>query len=78
MWHLGATRDHGVQIDMRLEATFGAFTGMVIGALVAMVFGLVVTAMAGPDGGVVPATTPALITCAGAIAGGLIGLFSPR
>jgi hypothetical protein len=63
---------------MRLESTIGAVTGMVIGALMALVFGLVVTAVAGPDGGVVPATTPALITCAGAITGGLIGLFSPR
>ena len=62
---------------METQATINAITGFVIGALLALVLSLAVVATAGPSGGVLPTTTPALMTLAGGIAGGLIGLFNP-
>jgi len=63
--------------QMQTQATISAITGAVLGALVALVLSLVVVATAGPGGEALPATSPALLTLAGGMAGGLIGLFNP-
>ncbi len=62
---------------MHLQLAANAITGAILGALLALVLSLVVVAAAGPEGSGLSVLVPALITCAGAIAGGLIGLFNP-
>ena len=57
--------------------TASAVTGAVIGALLALVLSLAVLATAGPETHTSVTTGPALITLAGAVAGGLIGTFNP-